>query len=82
MIIPLLTPIMIMPMPMALSSRLTGKEVYRQFQGTHTGSIALKVGEKRDVLTVFLDHDEEEFFPEASEEDEDSGHDDHGTTES
>ena len=55
--------------------KVDGNEIYRQFQGTHEGSITLKVGEELEVLAAFLDHDEEEFLPEAPEEDEE--HDDH-----
>ena len=36
------------------------KEVYRQFQGTETGGISLKVGDELDVHVVFIDHDSEE----------------------
>ena len=53
--------------------KVDGNEIYRQFQGTHEGSITLKVGEKLDVLTVFLDHDGDEFLPEGPEEDEEHG---------
>ena len=63
--------------------KVDGNEIYRQFQGTHTGSITLKAGDELDVLTVFLDHDSDEFFPENSEEDEedDHEHDEHGEEE-
>ena len=56
--------------------KVDGKQIYRQFQGTHTGSITLKVGDELDVLTVFLDHDEEEFFQENPEEEEHEHDDD------
>ncbi len=36
--------------------KVDGKEIYRQFQGTHEGNITLKVGEVLDVLAAFLDH--------------------------
>ena len=56
--------------------KVDGNEIYRQFQGTHEGSITLKVGEELDVLAVFLDHDGDEFLPEgAEEEDEEHDHD-------
>ena len=58
-----------------------GNEIYRQFQGTHEGSITLKVGEELDVLAVFLDHDGDEFLPDTAEEDEENDHDDHGEEE-
>lgn len=51
--------------------KVDGNEIYRQFEGTHTGSITLKVGEELDVLTMFLDHDSHEFFPENPEEEDD-----------
>ena len=58
--------------------KVDGNQIYRQFEGEHEGGITLKVGEELDVLTMFLDHDEEEFLPEAPEEDD--GHD-HGEDE-
>ena len=54
--------------------KVDGNEIYRQFQGTHEGSITLKVGEELDVLAMFLDHDGDEFLPEGAEE-EDEEHD-------
>ena len=51
--------------------KIDGQEIYRQFQGTETGGITLKVGEELDVLTVFLDQNGGEFFPEDLEEGED-----------
>ena len=60
--------------------KVDGNQIYRQFEGEHEGGITLKVGEELDVLTMFLDHDEEEFFPENPEEED--GHDhDHGEEE-
>ena len=44
--------------------KVDGNEIYRQFEGAHTGGITLKVGDELDVLTAFLDHDSHEFFPE------------------
>ena len=68
--------------------KVDGKQIYRQFEGEHTGSITLKVGDELDVLTAFLDHDEKEFFPENPEEgehehedEEEEEHDDHGEEE-
>ena len=58
--------------------KVDGNQIYRQFQGTHEGSITLKVGEELDVLTMFLDHDGDEFLPEGSEEE---GEHDHGEEE-
>ena len=37
------------------------EEVYRQFQGTETGGISLKVGDELDVHVVFINHDSEEY---------------------
>ncbi len=55
------------------------EEIYRQFQGTETGGISLKVGDEIDVHVVFIDHDGEEVsFEEddhAEEEEDDHGHD-------
>lgn len=62
--------------------KVDGNEIYRQFEGTHTGGITLKVGEELDVLTAFLDHDSHEFFPENPEEEDDHDHDhEHGEEE-
>ena len=56
--------------------KVDGNEIYHQFQGTHEGSITLKVGEELDVLAMFLDHDGDEFLPEgAEEEDDEHAHD-------
>ena len=74
MIIPLLTMIMIMTTNHSHADadgfvlKVNGNQIYRQFEGEHEGGITLKVGEELDVLTMFLDHDEEEFFPENPEE--------------
>ena len=57
--------------------KVNGNEIYRQFQGTHEGSITLKVGEELDVLAMFLDHDGDEFLPESPKED---GEHDHGNS--
>ncbi|MDE0301468.1 MAG: hypothetical protein OXN17_22815 [Candidatus Poribacteria bacterium] len=59
------------------------EEIYRQFQGTETGGISLKVGDELDVHVVFIDHDSNEISFEAlvgeddhgEEEDDDQGHD-------
>ena len=61
--------------------KIDGNEIYRQFQGTHEGSITLKVGEELDVLAMFLDHDGDEFFPEAPEEEEEDEDHDHAEEE-
>ena len=55
--------------------KVDGNQIYRQFEGEHEGGITLKVGEELDVLTLFLDHDEEEFFPENPEEEDGHDHD-------
>ena len=54
--------------------KVDGNEIYRQFEGTHTGGITLKVGDELHVLTAFLDHDSHEFFPENPEEGEEHDH--------
>ena len=56
--------------------KVDGNQIYRQFEGAHTGGITLKVGDELHVLTAFLDHDSHEFFPENPEEGEEHGHDD------
>ena len=62
--------------------KVDGNEIYRQFEGTHMGGITLKVGDELDVLTMFLDHDSHEFFPENPEEGEEDDHDhEHGEEE-
>ncbi len=62
--------------------KVDGNEIYRQFEGTHSGGITLKVGDELDVLTAFLDHDSHEFFPENPEEEDDHDHDhEHGEEE-
>ena len=58
--------------------KVDGNEIYRQFQGTHEGSITLKVGDELDVVTVFLDNYSDEFFPEAPEGENDHDDDEHG----
>ena len=58
------------------SLRVDGTEIYRQFQGTETGGITLKVGDELDVLTVFINrHSEEITFETEEGEEEDDGHD-------
>lgn len=52
------------------------EEIYRQFQGTETGGISLKVGDELNVHVVFIDHDSEEISFETVE-----GEDDHGEEE-
>ncbi|MCE2394022.1 hypothetical protein J4G02_05440 [Candidatus Poribacteria bacterium] len=54
--------------------KVDGNQIYRQFEGEHEGNITLKVGEELDVLAMFLDHDEEEFLPESSEEEDEHDH--------
>ena len=53
------------------------EEVYRQFQGTETGGISLKVGDELDVHVVFINHDSEEISFEEDDhaEEEGDGHD-------
>ena len=53
------------------------EEVYRQFQGTETGGISLKVGDELDVHVAFINHDSEEISFEEDDhaEEEDDGHD-------
>ena len=59
------------------SLRVDGTEIYRQFQGTETGGISLKVGDELDVHVVFINHDSEEISFEEDDhaEEEDDGHD-------
>ncbi len=46
-------------------------EVYRQFQGTHSGSLTVGVGEEIEVHVVFLDdHEDETQLPEVDTVDE------------
>ena len=58
-----------------------GKEIYRQFQGTETGGITIKVGDELDVIAVFIDRHSEEISFETEEgddghgEEEDDDHD-------
>ena len=54
-----------------------GREIYRQFQGTESGGITLKVGDELDVAVVFLDHDSEEISFESAEGD-NHGHEEDG----
>lgn len=49
------------------------EEIYRQFQGTETGGVSLKVGDELDVHVVFIDHDSEEISFETEEGEEDHG---------
>ena len=51
--------------------KVDDKEIYRQFQGTETGGISLKVGDELDVLTVFIDHDGHDITIGAEEDDHD-----------
>ena len=61
--------------------RVDGKEIYRQFQGTETGGITIKVGDELDVIAVFIDRHSEEISFETEEgddghgEEEDDDHD-------
>ena len=51
----------------------SGTEIYREFEGAVTGSVALSVGDTLELSVHFLDHDGEEI---AHEEDEEEDHDD------
>lgn len=53
-----------------------GVEIYRQFQGTETGGIAVGVGEEIDVHVQFLNPDGVGFIPQPEEEAEHEGEDD------
>ena len=55
------------------SLRVDGTEIYRQFQGTETGGITLKVGDELDVLTVFINRHSEEITFETEEGDDGQG---------
>ena len=50
------------------------KEVYRQFQGTHTGGLTVNVGEEIEVHAVFLDADGHEADLDAVEAVDEHGH--------
>jgi len=55
-----------------------GVEVYRQFQGEHTGGLMVGVGEEIEVHVAFLDPNESEFHPgEMEEEHETEGDHEH-----
>lgn len=51
--------------------KVDDNEIYRQFQGTETGGINLKVGEELEVVTVFIDHDGHEITIGSEEDDHD-----------
>ena len=50
----------------------SGTEVYREFEGAVTGSVALSVGDTLELSVHFLDHDGNEI--EHDEEEEEEGH--------
>ena len=50
------------------------KEVYRQFQGTHTGGLTVNVGEEIEVHAVFLEADGHEAHLDEVEAVDDHGH--------
>ena len=50
------------------------KEVYRQFQGTHTGGLTVTVGEEIEVHAVFLDADGHEAHLDEVEAVDEHGH--------
>lgn len=50
------------------------KEVYRQFQGTHTGGLTVNVGEEIEVHAVFLEADGHEAHLDEVESVDDHGH--------
>ena len=43
--------------------KVDGDQVYRQFQGEHTGELTVTVGEEIDVQVSFLDDHDHEFNP-------------------
>ncbi len=49
----------------------SGAEVYREFEGAMTGTVALAVGETLELTVHFLDHDGEEIEHEEEEGEED-----------
>ena len=58
----------------------SGTEIYREFQGESTGSIAISVGEELELIVHFLDNEGNEIEHEGEEEDHDdelriTGHD-------
>ena len=51
----------------------SGTEVYREFEGAVTGSVALSVGDTLELSVHFLDHDGNEIEHD-EEEEEEEGH--------
>ena len=50
------------------------EEVYRQFKGSHTGSLTVNVGEEIEVHVVFLDENEDEAHLHEVEAEDEHGH--------
>ena len=55
------------------------EEVYRQFQGTHTGGLTVSVGEEIEVQVVFLDASGAEVHIGEEEDEDEHGHDEEET---
>ena len=51
----------------------SGAEIYREFEGAMTGSIALNVGETLELFVHFLDHEGNEIEHDEEEEDHEDG---------
>ena len=51
----------------------SGAEIYREFEGAMTGSIALNVGETLELSVHFLDHEGNEIEHDEEEEDHEDG---------
>ena len=49
----------------------SGSELYKEFEGTITGTVTLSVGDTLELSVHFLDHEENEIEHEGDEEDED-----------
>ena len=54
----------------------SGTEVYREFEGTMTGSVTLSVGETLELTVHFLDHNGNEIEHSDDEHDDHDDHDD------
>ena len=49
----------------------SGSELYKEFEGTMTGTVTLSVGDTLELSVHFLDHEENEIEHEGDEEEED-----------
>ena len=51
----------------------SGSELYKEFEGTMTGTVTLSVGDTLELSVHFLDHEGNEIDHEGDEEEEDEG---------